>query len=114
MKDSKGRTTIGFEKHIFICENSREDGHPRGCCKEKGGCEIRLLFKKEIQKQKLVGKVRANGAGCLDFCEQGPTVVVYPEGVWYKIENPEKDIRDIVDLHCKQGKIVERCKIQLE
>ena len=47
MKDSKGRTTIGFEKHIFICENSREDGHPRGCCKEKGGCEIRLLFKKE-------------------------------------------------------------------
>ena len=55
-----------------------------------------------------------NGAGCLDFCEQGPTVVVYPEGVWYKIENPEKDVEDIVELHCKKGQIVERCKIQLE
>ena len=52
MKVAKGRTTIGFEKHIFVCENSREDGHPRGCCKGKGGCEIRILFIKEIQKQK--------------------------------------------------------------
>ena len=45
MKDPKGRTNIGFEKHIFICENFRDEGHPRGCCKEKGGGEIRLLFK---------------------------------------------------------------------
>ena len=55
MKDPKGRTTIGFEKHIFVCENSREDGHPRGCCKGKGGCEIRILFKKEILIQKTLG-----------------------------------------------------------
>ena len=114
MKDPKGRTTIGFGKHIFVCENSREGTHPRGCCKEKGGCEIRLLFKKEIQKQNLAGKVRANGAGCLDFCEQGPVVVIYPEGVWYRIENPEEDVKDIVQLHCKEGKIVERCEIHLD
>ena len=82
MKDPKGRTIIGFEKHIFVCENLREDGHPRGCCAEKGGAEIRLRFKQEIIEQGLVGKVRANKAGCLDFCEQGPTVVVYPEAIW--------------------------------
>ena len=103
MKDPKGRTTIGFEKHIFVCENSREDGHPRGCCKVKGGCEIRLLFKKEIQKQKLVGKVRANGAGCLDFCEQGPTVVVYPEGVWYTLTG-EENIPDLIE-HLRSGTV---------
>ena len=114
MKDPKGRTTIGFEKHIFICENLRTDEHPRGCCKSKGSSEIRFMFKNEIQKQKLAGKVRANKSGCLDFCEQGPTVVVYPEGTWYKIENPEKDVKDIVKSHCKEGKIVERCKIMLE
>ena len=113
MKDPKGRTKIGFERHIFICENQREEGHPRGCCQDKDGSEIRLRFKQEIVNNKLVGKVRANKSGCLDFCEQGPTVVVYPEGVWYRITNPENDIRDIVKEHCKEGKIVRRCEIRL-
>ena len=44
MKDPKGRTTIGFEKHIFICENSRVNDHPRGCCQEKGGSLIKMMF----------------------------------------------------------------------
>ena len=113
MKDPKGRSVIGCEKHIFICENLREGEHPRGCCSEKGGAEIRLRFKQEIIEQGLVGKVRANKAGCLDFCEQGPTVVVYPEAIWYRISDPEKDIPDIIREHCKEGKIVERCRIQL-
>ena len=114
MKDPKGRTKIGFEKHIFICENKRENNHPRGCCHGKGGSEIRMMFKQEIINNNLVGKVRANKAGCLDFCEQGPTVVIYPEGVWYCIANPETDVTDIVEQHCKKGKIVKRCQIKLE
>ena len=114
MKDPKGRTKIGFEKHIFGCENHRESNHPRGCCHGKGGSEIRMMFKQEIINNDLVGKVRANKAGCLDFCEQGPTVVIYPEGVWYSIANPENDVRDIVEEHCKKGKIVKRCQIELE
>ena len=60
MKDSKGRTKIGFEKHIFVCENLRAEEHPRSCCSEKGGTEIRMKFKEEIKKQGLYGKVRAN------------------------------------------------------
>ena len=113
MKDPKGRTMTGFEKHIFVCENLRENGHPRGCCSEKGGKEIRMRFKQEIAKRDLIGKVRANKAGCLDFCEQGPTVVVYPEGTWYRIRNPDKDIPAIVKSHCMEGKIVRECEIRL-
>jgi len=113
MKDPKGRKTIGFEKHIFICENSRSSDHPRGCCQEKKGSEIKMMFKNEIAKMNLVGKVRANGSACLDFCEQGPTVVVYPEGVWYRIDNPEKDIKDIIKEHIIEDKIVDRCVIKL-
>tara|TARA_B100000586_G_scaffold109949_1_gene79060 strand:+ start:1023 stop:1364 length:342 start_codon:yes stop_codon:yes gene_type:complete len=113
MKDPKGRAVAGFEKHIFVCENLREDGHPRGCCSEKGGKEIRMRFKQEITKRDLIGKVRANKAGCLDFCEQGPTVVVYPEGTWYRISNLEKDIPAIVKGHCMEGKIVRKCEIRL-
>ena len=39
---------------------------------------------------------------------------IYPEGIWYRIENPEEDVKDIVQLHCKEGKIVERCEIHLD
>jgi (2Fe-2S) ferredoxin len=113
MKDPKGRTSIGFEKHIFICENSRVSGHPRGCCQEKEGNRIKMMFKDEIVKMGLVGKVRANGSACLDFCEQGPTVAVYPEGIWYRIDNPEKDIKDIIKEHIIEDRIVERCVIKL-
>jgi len=113
MKDLKGRTEIGFEKHIFICENERIEGHPRGCCSDLGKNQIRMLFKEEISKKKLSGKIRANKAGCLDFCEQGPTVVIYPEGIWYQIQNPEKDVKEIVKSHLIKGKIVKRCLIKL-
>ena len=113
MKDPKGRTKAGFEHHIFICENKREKEHPRGCCHDKDSTDIRLKFKQEIINNKLTGKVRANKAGCLDFCEQGPTVVVYPEGIWYRITDSEKDVKDIVKQHCIEGKIVKRCQIKL-
>ena len=113
MKDPKGRTEPGFGHHIFICENKRDEVHPRECCHDKGGNGIRIRFKQEIVNHKLNGKVRANKAGCLDFCEQGPTVVVYPEGVWYRITDPEKDVKDIVKQHCIEGKIVKRCQIKL-
>ena len=107
MKDPKGRTTIGFEKHIFICENSRIEGHPRGCCKGKGGSEIRLMFKNEIQKQKLAGKVRANKSGCLDVCEMGPAIVIYPLGVWYT--NFElSDVDEIFEKSILNDNVVKR------
>ena len=57
--------------------------------------------------------MRINSAGGLDFCEQGPTVVVYPESIWYSIKNPEKDIPEIVQEHLIHGKTVERCMIKL-
>ena len=76
MKDPKGRTKIGFEKHVFICENERSNDHPRGCCSDFGKNQIRILFKEELNKRGISDKIRANKAGCLDFCEQGPTVVV--------------------------------------
>ena len=58
-------------------------------------------------------KIRANKAGCLDFCEQGPTIVVYPEGIWYQIKDPERDVKDIVKEHLIEGKVVKRCQIKL-
>ncbi len=97
-----------FERHIFICENVREKGHERGCCAEKGGEQVRELFKKALAKRGLKGRMRANKAGCLDQCEIGPTVVVYPEGVWYGLVRTAEDVDEIVDQHLIGGKVVER------
>ena len=81
-----------FRHHVFVCENRRPDDDPRGCCAAKGSEEIRDAFKAEIHRRGLKGQIRANGAGCLDNCAQGPTVVVYPEGVWYTGVTPD-DVR---------------------
>ena len=112
MKDPKGRKVIGFDKHVFVCENERIKGHPRECCSKKTKFNLKSLFKKELEKN-THKKIRINSAGCLDFCEQGPTVVIYPESVWYSIKNPEKDIPEIVKEHLINGNIVKRCLIEL-
>ncbi len=97
-----------FERHIFICENVREKGHPRGCCAEKGGERVRELFKEALEKRGLKGRMRANKAGCLDQCEIGPTVVVYPEGVWYGLVRTAEDVDEIVEQHLIGGRVVDR------
>ena len=55
-------------------------------------------------------RIRINSAGCLDRCEEGPVIVVYPEGTWYTYVD-EKDLDEIIDEHLKNGRIVERLKI---
>jgi (2Fe-2S) ferredoxin len=96
-----------FRHHIFICTNRREEGHPRGSCAGRGGEALRARFKEEIARRGLGRTVRANAAGCLDQCEHGPTVVVYPEGVWYGRVRPE-DVTEIIESHILGGRPVER------
>ncbi len=100
-----------FEKHIFVCENKRPETDPRGCCLDKGGAEIRSKFKKRLKELGLNGTVRANSAGCLDACEYGVTVLVYPEQIWYGGVKPE-DVEEIIQSHIIQNKPVERLFIK--
>ena len=100
-----------FEKHIFICENERPDGHPRGCCKDKNSPEIRQQFKQRLKELKLNGSVRANAAGCLDACEFGVSIVIYPEQVWYGGVTTD-DVEEIIQSHIINGKPVERLQIK--
>ena len=99
-----------FEKHIFICENKRPEGHPRGCCSEKGSPEIRDLFKSRLKELGLNADVRANASGCLDSCEFGVSIVVYPEQIWYGVVKKE-DVEEIIQSHIIRNKPVERLKI---
>ena len=72
-----------FTHHIFVCCNTREPGHARGCCDPNKSQALRNQFKIELEKRGLKGRVRANMAGCLDQCEHGPNLVIYPAGIWY-------------------------------
>lgn len=99
-----------FDKHVFICTNRRPDDHPRGSCAQKGGNDLRDVFKDVLRKRGLSRTIRANAAGCLDQCEQGCTVVVYPDAVWYGHVRPE-DVEEIVDKHLAGGEPVERLRI---
>ena len=96
-----------FEKHIFICGNQRPPGAPRPCCDPEARAELQKAFKEKLAARGLKGKVRANQSGCLDQCEHGPNLVVYPDAVWYGFVTLS-DVDEIIDSHIVGGKPVER------
>ena len=96
-----------FERHVFVCVNERPPESPKGSCKARGGEAVRDLLKKELAARGLKHQVRANNAGCLDQCERGVAVVVYPEQVWYG-NVTTADVAEIIERHLVGGEVVER------
>ena len=90
-----------FEAHVFVCCNRRPDGHKRGSCAARGSEKLRDYMKARAKEMGLK-RLRINMAGCLDRCELGPCVVIYPEGVWYKIETPA-DVDAVLARHVRDG-----------
>ena len=99
-----------YTHHVFFCCNQRDDGQP--CCNDHGSRAMREYAKARIKELRLSGKgnIRVNQAGCLDRCDEGPTLVVYPEGVWYTYVD-QHDVDEIIDKHLINGVIVERLRI---
>ena len=102
-----------FVRHIFVCTNARPEGHPRGCCSEKRSNEIRDRLKTLAARNGLKGKVRINTAGCLDQCEHGVTLVVYPEAIWYGFVTLD-DVDELFQSHILGGTPVQRLRIRSE
>jgi len=99
-----------FERHLFVCTNERKPGHPRGCCAGAASEAVRDRLKSLAADKGLKGRIRINSAGCLDQCEHGPTIVVYPEGIWYGFVTLA-DVDEIVQSHLIAGKPVERLRL---
>lgn len=95
-----------YRRHVFCCTNQRPAGHPRGCCHEKGSLKLRNYLKARVKQLGLEG-VRVNVSGCLDRCELGPTMVIYPEGVWYSYRTTE-EAEEILQRHIVAGGRVPR------
>ena len=99
-----------FKKHVFVCLNERDPSDPRGDCLSKGSGDLLKKLKKALKARGLDHDIRANKAGCLDNCENGCSIVVYPEGVWYG-HVKESDLDEILEKHLVGGEVVERLQL---
>jgi (2Fe-2S) ferredoxin len=99
-----------YRHHVFFCTNLREDGSE--CCQRFDARGMRDYAKERSKRLGIAGRggVRINTAGCLDRCQEGPVVVVYPEGVWYTYID-QSDVDEIIEEHLINGRIVERLQI---
>jgi (2Fe-2S) ferredoxin len=100
-----------FDKHVFFCTNQRPAGE--ACCNDFEATRLRDYMKARVKTLGIStadNRIRINAAGCLDRCEVGPVLVVYPEAIWYTYID-ESDFDEIIESHLKYGIPVERLKI---
>lgn len=98
---------MAYKHHLFFCLNERSNGD--NCCAQHNAFELFTYAKNRIKELGLsgAGKIRVNKAGCLDACNLGPVMVVYPEGTWYTFIDAT-DIEEIIQSHLIEGKPVAR------
>ena len=96
-----------YQHHVFFCLNQRPNGE--ACCQDKGAEAAFDHMKARVKKLGLsgAGKVRINRSGCLDRCDKGPIMVIYPQAVWYTFVDND-DIDEIVDSHLLNNQVVAR------
>ena len=94
-----------FRLHLFVCTQQKPEGIPS--CPARGSVAVLGALDREIQERGLNHEVQLTTCGCMGLCDEGPVMVVYPAGVWYRRVQPS-DISDIVSTHLGNGKPVNR------
>ncbi|OUV99127.1 MAG: 2Fe-2S ferredoxin [Betaproteobacteria bacterium TMED156] len=99
-----------FSKHIFFCLNDR--GKDETCCNNYGATELQKYAKDRLRElgPYVTSSIRINRAGCLSRCDEGPVMVIYPEGVWYQYID-RSDIDEIIEKHIVGNEVVTRLLI---
>jgi (2Fe-2S) ferredoxin len=96
-----------IERHFFVCDNARPAGG-KPSCGARGAGEILSALQEGLGRHpELWGRIAVTPSGCLGPCFEGPTVVVYPEAVWY-VGVTVADVPEIVERHMRDGLPVER------
>jgi (2Fe-2S) ferredoxin len=100
-----------WKHHVFVCTNKRPPGHPKGSCADRGCADVLTALADAVERRELFETVKVNSSNCLGPCRQGPTMVVYPENVWYAGVTAA-DVAEIVDAHFVGGRPVERLRLK--
>jgi (2Fe-2S) ferredoxin len=98
-----------FTHHVFCCFTQRPPQHPRGSCGASGAQPLWDHLAKKLEAAQRPD-IRMTASNCLSFCQAGPIMVVYPQGVWYTPRTVE-DIDEILASHLLGGQLVERLAI---
>lgn len=88
-----------YRSHVLICTGTG--------CVSSGANTLKTSLVDALEKHDLVGEIKVVDTGCHGFCEKGPIMIVYPEGVFYCQVSGE-DVEDIVEEHLLKGRIVDR------
>lgn len=94
-----------FRHHVFVCTQEKPEGVP--CCPAGGSGGILGVLERELIAQGLDDEVQVSTCGCLGLCDDGPIVIVYPKGIWYRKVKSD-DVDEIVSSHLRSGKVVRR------
>jgi (2Fe-2S) ferredoxin len=73
-----------FEKYVFVCVNERPAGERVSCGGSFCGKELAARLKEEVKKAGTADKIRVSKSMCLDVCEEGANVLIYPDDLWLK------------------------------
>lgn len=84
--------------HLFVCGSFRANGTPAGTCFKKSALALVQHLQEEVDSRSL-GDVMVSMTGCLNCCVNGPVVVDYPSGHWYKgvTEDVADEILDAIE-----------------
>lgn len=96
-----------WKHHVFVCTNKRPPGHPKGSCADRGCAEVLAALSDAVDQRELFETVKVNATNCLGPCRSGPTLVVYPENIWYAGVKVT-DVPEIVQSHLVEGRPVAR------
>jgi (2Fe-2S) ferredoxin/predicted O-methyltransferase YrrM len=97
--------TEPFRFHVFVCTQQKPEGV--SSCLASGSLAVLDGLDREIQARGLDNDVQLTTCGCMGLCDEGPVMVVYPAGVWYRRVQPS-DIPEIAGAHLRDGKPVKR------
>lgn len=78
-----------YQRMIFVCMNASHDGENRPVCTAGCAKEVLKAMKEEVKRRGLKGKVRVLKSGCMDLCEKGPNVMIFPDGTLHSGVSPQ-------------------------
>lgn len=94
-----------FRFHLFVCTQPKPEGVTS--CPSRGSLAVLEKFDRELQSRGLSNEIQLTTCGCMGLCDEGPMMVGYPEGIWYRRVQPT-DVPEIIDAHLCGGKPVAR------
>ena len=103
-------TSAPIQNHVFVCTGKSCSARESADVRDAFENELKgrgILFGKEAKGKNPKGSIIVTECASVGFCSIGPTVLIYPDGIWYAQVQPS-DVPQIIEDHLLNGRVVER------